>query len=120
MYDIKEVELTNTNKTIKKKRPVIIFHDKQMAIVGEFLMTDAGLLGGRVLQLISSVLKGETQDEHFIGNRCHLLIKKDVTIIEDLFEETDGMLVYSAYTIETTLLYELTKMWLGLIKSYEI
>lgn len=116
MYDIKEIELTN--KSMKKKRLVITFHDDKMGIVGEFLMTDAPLIGGNILNVLKSALNDKKNLIHVSGNRTHLQITKSYTTITDLFDETDGLSPYEQYTIDTKTLYKLTKMWLERLESY--
>lgn len=116
MYDIKEIILTNNS--IKKKRPIITFHDEKQAIVGEFLMTDAPLLRDDVLNVLQSVLNNEQIKANISGNRTHLHIMKNKTTITDLFDAIDGFSLYEQYTIETDSLYDLTKMWLERLKDY--
>lgn len=117
MYDIKEVELTN--QSITKKRLVITFHDEEMAIVGEFLMTDAPLMDGNVLEKLANVIDGKKQKAEFTGQRCHLTIKKNKTLIEDLFY-LEEITLYAPLSICTKELYNLTKMWLGKLAEQEL
>lgn len=113
MYEIKEIELTN--ESITKKRLIIKFHKEHQAIIGEFLMVDAPLINGEVLNLFSSVINGEKSVATFSGNRCYLTINRDETMIEDLFDEY----AYETYVMDTTALYDLTKLWLKRIEQYE-
>lgn len=115
MYDIKEILLKNN--THEKKRLVITFYDETMAIVGEFLMTDAPLMDGEVTRVIETVLQGELAETTFTGQRCHLKITNTETTIEDLYEDIAGMIPLNAYTIPTETLLELTYMWLGRLLS---
>lgn len=91
----------------ERKKKVIEFDDTNMQIVGEFLMTDAPLLGGEMLKEMNSVLTGQRDEVESSGNRCSVFIQADVTLIEDLFE------TYPPYKIETKKLRDLTEMWLN-------
>ncbi|MEI3614644.1 hypothetical protein [Pseudogracilibacillus sp. SO30301A] len=104
MYQIREILLKNGTHEVKRK--VIEFDDSSMQIVGEFLMADAPLLGGEILQEIDSVLTGERDVVKSSGNRCSVSIQADITLLEDLFE------IYPPYNIDTKKLRDLTEMWL--------
>lgn len=118
MYEIKEIELMNNS--ITKKRLVITFHDEEMAIVSEFLMTDASLMDGSVLNLLLEVIQGTKEEAQFSGNRCYLTINKDKTIIQDLLSDLAGITPYKTLEIKTDLLYELTNMWLKRLAKMEL
>lgn len=115
MYEIKEILLKNN--THEKKRLVITFYDETMAIVGEFLMTDAPLMDGEVTNVIEAVLQGNLAETTFTGQRCQLKITETETIIEDLYEDIEGMIPLKTYTIPTETLLELTYMWLSRLLS---
>lgn len=110
MYRFKEITLKNGPN--EKKVLVIDFEDPKMAIVGEFLMTDAPLLNYSILKDIEHVRSGASNYEESSGNRCALFIRKDTTQIEDLFagiiDEED---VFSSYEIGTEELSDLVHMW---------
>lgn len=110
MYDIKEITLKN--KQYEKKRKIITFHDEAMTIVGEFLMTDAPLMDGKVLHIIERVIQGKEETATFTGQRCQLMIAKDETTIVDLYAERPGMTKLASYTIDTITLLDLIHMWL--------
>lgn len=116
MYKFKEVTLKNGPK--EKKVLVIHFDDAEMEIVGEFLMADARLLRGQVLQKMELVLAGEKDVMESSGNRCSLTIKADVTKITDLFEGMDGVDWYPSYEINTRKLRELIVMWLEKLDAF--
>src|SRR5690625_604354 len=118
MYEIKEITLEN-KKQQKLKRLVIEFEDPKMAIVGEFLMADAPLLRGEVLQTFEQVLTGENAFAKSSGNRCTLMIRPDTTTIKDLFEEMEGVDFYPKYEMETKKLRDLTAMWLHRLGKFE-
>lgn len=110
MYTIKEIVLKN--KHHKQKRKVIDFHDPEMAIVAEFLMSDASLLNFSILQQIESVLSGKQQTASVNGNRCAVHMTKHQTVIEDLMTDMfDGIQTYETYKIDTATLKELILMW---------
>ena len=83
MYQIREVTLKNGPK--ERNVLVIDFDDPKMKIVGEFLMADASMLQGKIIQEIDFVLNSEDQTITSNGNRCSLKIGSDTTIISDLF-----------------------------------
>lgn len=116
MYDIKEIVLQN--KQHKKKRLVITFHDEAMAIVGEFLMTDVPLMDGEVVRTINNVLKSGCNRETFTGQRCHLQIAKEETVISDLYADVDGMIPLQTYTINTVQLLKLINIWLKRLEQH--
>lgn len=110
MYHFKEIELENKN--MKKTVLAIEFEAEDMAIVAEFLMTDASLLDYKVLSQIDRVLAGTSRIEHANGNRYGLVIKRDMTRMEDLFEDLfDDFQTYPAYEISTVKLRELIVSW---------
>lgn len=110
MYDIKEITLKNSHH--EKKRKIITFHDEAMAIVGEFLMTDAPLMDGRIVHVIERVIQGEKDTATFTGQRCQLIIAVDETTMTDLYAEISGMTSLASYTINTITLLDLINMWL--------
>jgi len=110
LYTIKEVILKN--KHHEQKRKIIEFHDPDMAIVAEFLMSDASLLNFYILKQIESVLSGKRQEASVNGNRCAVHITKHKTVIEDLLTDMfDGIQPYETYEIDTTTFKELILMW---------
>lgn len=110
MYQFREVELKN--KKMIKKVLVIEFDQEDMAIVAEFLMTDASLLDYSILRQIDKVLSGEHNCEKANGNRFNLVIKPDTTRMEDLFEGLfDDFVTYPTYEMSTKTLRELIVMW---------
>lgn len=110
MYQFKEIELKN--KEIKKKVLVIEFEKEEMGIVAEFLMTDASLLDYKVLDQVDQVLSGLSRREEANGNRYGLVINRDKTRIEDLFEDLfDDFDTYQAYEMTTVKLRELIVSW---------
>lgn len=111
MYTIKTITLCN--RGIEKERKIITFTDEKMKIIGEFLMTDAQLSDGIVLEKFQDVLAEKKKKATFSGNRCHVEIKKEKTVVSDLFTHTDEKERYESYTIETETLYDLTKKWLA-------
>lgn len=110
MYQIREVTLTN--ELHEKKRLVIECDDPKMAIVGEFLMADSQLIGSVVLKEIEKILADEVDHIESNGNRCSLEIRKDKTLISDLFEGMfDGFDTYPSCEINTKELKGLILMW---------
>lgn len=110
MYTIKEIVLKN--KHHEQTRKVIEFNDPRMAIVAEFLMSDASLLNFSILQQIEHVLSGKRQTVSVSGNRCAVHITEHKTVIEDLLTDMfDGMQTYETYEISTATLKELILMW---------
>lgn len=117
MYQFKEVTLKNASK--ERKVLVIEFSDPKMAIVGEFLMADAPLIEGEILQKIEAVLAGDKVMVQSTGNRCALEIKADMTIISDLFEGMDGVDSYPTFQIETEILRELIIIWFDRLAAFK-
>lgn len=110
MYHVKEI--TFKNEPTERKALIIEFTDPQMNIVGEFLMTDAGLVHYSVLDEIEKVLTGKLEYIESSGNRCFLEVNKDQTLVGDLFEGMfDGFDTFPSYEIETVLLKDLIVMW---------
>lgn len=117
MYQIRKVVFKN--EPIERKTLVIEFDNPQMDIVGEFLMTDASLVQYSVLDQIEKVLSGEIDVSESSGNRCMLEIKRDKTLLSDLFEGMfDGFDTFPAYEIETELLKDLIIMWKSSIEVF--
>jgi len=116
MYKIREVTLKNGPK--ERNVLVIDFDDPDMQIVGEFLMADASMLQGKILQEIDFVLNnGKSITSN--GNRCSLDVRPDTTIISDLFSGMTGVDAYPAYEIETEKLRDLIVMWLTEIDKFK-
>src|SRR5699024_12792530 len=88
MYHFKEVILQNGPH--KRKSLIIEFDDPNMRIIGEFLMADAPLLGGQVLQEIDQVLAREKTTITSNGNRCSLKIANPKSVVSDLLEGKIG------------------------------
>lgn len=110
MYEIKEITLKNKNT--EKKRLIIEFNDPEMAILGEFLMADAGMLDYRVLDQINFVLAGSSTVEKFSGNRTSLTIERTDTKIEDLFESLfDDFNPFEVVEMNTVKLRDLILTW---------
>lgn len=116
LYQLKEVILKNG--THERKRLVIEFLDPNMAIVGEFLMTDANLLQGQILMEIDKVLSEEEPSITSTGNRCALEIKRHKTVIEDLFAGMDEVDALPTYEIDTKELKNLILMWREKLEAY--
>lgn len=108
VYEIKEVTLKNANH--EKKRHVIEFYDKQMDIIGEFIMTDVSLLDNKLVDEITDVLEGKTAVIEGSGNRTAWYITPETTVIEDLFVEMDGL---DPSEINTKRLLEIIQDWLA-------
>lgn len=110
MYKFKEIELKNKDQT--KKVLAVEFEEKKMGIVGEFLMTDASLLDYSILSKFDQVLTGISNHEESNGNRCGLVIERNTTKIEDLFEDLfDDFNTYEPYEMSTVKLRELIVTW---------
>lgn len=116
MYHFKEVILQNGPH--KRKSLIIEFDDPNMRIIGEFLMADAPLLGGQVLQEIDQVLAREKTTITSNGNRCSLKIANPTSIVSDLFEGMNGVEVYPSYEIGTEELRKLLVMWFQKLKEF--
>lgn|SRR5690625_1029182 len=110
MYTIKTITLKNDG--VERKRRIITFTDKAMAIIAEFLMTDAPIGNGVVLAQFEAVLFGNEKIATFSGNRCHVTIRGATSIVTDTFTHVDRKVQYESYTIDTKQLYNLTKNWL--------
>ncbi len=110
MYHIREVILKH--KHAERKRLIIEFEDPALAIVGEFLMTDASMLNFSVLDELNKVLTGKRDYIESSGNRCSLEIRSDQTRIEDLFEDMFANFdTLPPYEIDTKELRDLVVMW---------
>lgn len=117
MYHFREVLLKNG--PVEKKSLVIEFDDPNMRVVGEFLMADAPLLHGKVLQEIDRILAGEKHEAVSNGNRCALTIKPATTIISDLFTGMEDVATYPTYEISTKDLRELIIIWFQKLKEFQ-
>lgn len=117
MYQLRTVTLKNG--PIEKDILVIDFDNPKMNIVGEFLMADARLLGGKILQEIDEVLLGNIPELASNGNRCSLIIGPKTTSLSDLFSDIDGVDAYPTYEMETKKLRELIVMWFDEISKFE-
>lgn len=117
MYDVKEITLKNGET--ERKDLVIEFTDPDMAIIGEFLMTDAPLLETLVEKEIERVLAGETDMIVSGGNRCRLVIKAKQTRISDLLEGYEDVNTFPPYTINTVELQQLIRMWIDKRKEFK-
>lgn len=117
MYHLRTITLKNGTK--EKKVLAIDFDDPNMSIVGEFLMADARLLGGKVLQEIDEVLTGYVPELTSNGNRSALTIGPNITIMSDLFSDMDGIDAYPTYEIETKQLRDLIIMWFDELNKFE-
>jgi len=118
MYQIREVVLCRGED--KKKRLVIEFTAPDQAILGEFLMADAPMFAGGILQEIDAVILGEREKMIGSGNRCGWEIDADQAVINDLFADMgDDVPSMPTCTIETKKLAELVDIWLTKRKEYE-
>ncbi len=118
MYQIREVVLYRGED--KRKRLVIEFVEPDQAILGEFLMTDAPMFAGGILQEIDAVILGERAKMIGSGNRCGWEIDADQAVINDLFADMgDDVPSMPTCTIETKKLAELVDIWLTKRKEYE-
>ncbi|MBU5468480.1 hypothetical protein KQI49_16780 [Virgibacillus sp. MSJ-26] len=116
MFYFREVTLKNGSS--EKKRLIIEFDKPDMKIVGEFLMADAPLLHGKILQEIDQVLAGEKREIISNGNRSTLTIKSKTTVISDLFAGMENVDVYPAYEIDTIELRELIVTWFKKLEEF--
>lgn len=116
MFYFREVTLKNGSN--EKKRLIIEFDKPDMKIVGEFLMADAPLLHGKILQEIDQVLAGEKREIISNGNRSTLTIKSKTTVISDLFAGMENVDVYPAYEIDTIELRELIVTWFKKLEEF--
>ncbi|MBO1003634.1 hypothetical protein ACFSKI_17040 [Pseudogracilibacillus auburnensis] len=116
MYQFREVVLKNGFQ--ERKVLAIDFDDPKLAIVSEFLMADANLLGGKIIEEIDQVLLGEEEYIESSGNRCVLKIKADETMITDLFEDMEDVNSLDSYHIDTKELRELILMWLEKLEEF--
>ena len=111
MYEIKQVPLQQGKQS--KNRYIIEFTDPEQAILGEFLMIDAPLLSGEILDEMTAVLRGENRVIKGSGNRCGWRIDRHIAVISDLFHEMgDDIPTMPTCTIQTEKLYDLVDMWL--------
>jgi hypothetical protein len=117
MYQIKEVTLKNGEQT--KKSLAIYFDDPKMAIIGEFLMADAPIINGVILNELGMVLDGEIAYSTSSGNRCKLEIRADHTMIYDLFDDLDGVDAYAPCKIDTRQLKCLIVMWMDELAAFK-
>ena len=118
MYQIREVVLRRGMH--EKKRLVIEFKEREQAILGEFLMVDAPMLGGEILQELEAVILGKQTLVIGSGNRCSWNIDAHEAVIEDLFADMDDEIPsMPTCTIETKKLYELIDMWLIKRREFE-
>lgn len=117
MYELKEVVLRRGENT--KKRLVIEFTERDQAILGEFLMTDAPLLSGKILHHLEGVLCGERDMVSGSGNRCSWKMDAQTAVIDDLFADmAEDIPTLPSCTIETKELYELIDMWFNALKRF--
>lgn len=117
MYQIKPIILKNA--TIEKKDLIIQFDDPKMAIVAEFLMADAPLMNGAVLEEMDLVIDGKKDFLASSGNRCKLEISPDRTFIYDLFAGIEGFDAYLPCEIATSKLRRLIVMWLDELELFK-
>ena len=89
MYEVKEIKLQNAKH--EKTRLVINFYDEEMAVIGEFIMTDVPLRQYKLIDEVKSLLTGETSLVEGSGNRTAWYITAETAVIEDLFVEMDGL-----------------------------
>lgn len=117
MYTIREITLQHGMK--KRIRPVIEFTDADMQIVGEFLMADAPMLQGKVVQEMEAVLDGKKEEIQISGNRTALHVTRARTEVTDLFAGMDDVNSYPSYQMETNALRNLIVMWLEKLNEYD-
>ena len=115
MYEMKEIVLKNG--PMERKRLVIEFTGRNKQIIGELLMVDVNVMNQQIVHDLEAVLKGETKEFQFSGNRCYVKGTKDVTYIEDLYEDMEGMESYPAIEIDTKELLEIIYDWLERLKQ---
>jgi len=63
------------------------------------------------------VLAGNKEKVEFSGNRCTATVTKNETVLEDLYEDMEGMESYVPYKIKTSDLLQLIDMWLDKISK---
>ncbi len=118
MYQIREVVLHRGSH--EKKRLVIEFMEREQAILGEFLMVDAPMLAGEILQELEAVMSDKQKSVVGSGNRCSWNIDACEAVIDDLFADIgDDIPSMPTCTIETKKLYELIDMWLTKLREFE-
>lgn len=118
MYHFREVTIKNGQH--EHKVLTIDFSDPKMAIVSEFLISDASLLQAKVLFDIDAVLNGQIDSIEVSGNRCALEIKRKTTLITDLFTDLyDDFVPLASYEMETEQLRKLIVLWLDEKKKRE-
>lgn len=121
MYNLKKVPLKNSKGEEEDNVLVIEFTDPEMAIIGEFLMTDAPLHNFAVLQVIEEILEQKIPPQIINGNRCSLEVGKNKAVIKDmLINFFEGVQTYPSYTIETNKLRELIEMWKRELEAFSI
>lgn len=106
MYELKEIRLHHGKH--EKTRLVINFYDEEMAVIGEFIMTDVPLLQYKLIDEVKSLLTGETSLVKGSGNRTAWYITRETAVIEDLFVEMDGL---APYEINTKTLLSIMEDW---------
>lgn len=112
MYEFRKVSIQNG--THQRTVLAMDFQNPEMAIVSEFLMSDANLLHTQILADIAAVQAGVSSMVEISGNRCALQIKKDTILITDLFEDMfDDADTLAPYEIGTEELKRLIKIYLA-------
>lgn len=118
MYQIKEITLHHGKQT--RKRLIIEFNNQENAILGEFLMTDAPMFHGELLNEVKAVLKDEREIVNGSGNRTSWNIDKQKAVIDDLFAEMEeNFTSYPSTIIETTKLYDIMTVWFQARKDFQ-
>lgn len=111
MYEIKVKTLHHKGR--RRKRLVIEFTDKKKEILQEFLMTDALLLDGELIQEVEALLRGDRMLVSGSGNRTSWHIDKECAVIDDLFADMGiDLPLFTSTAIETTKLYDIMIAWL--------
>ena len=110
MYELKEVLLKNGEH--EERRLVIEFHDEELAILAEFLMSDSQLLSDELTLAFDHVRGGFSLEEELSGNRCSVVIGEYNTEISDLFDDLDSDVTgYQALELPTEEFHEYVDMW---------
>ncbi|WP_051291522.1 hypothetical protein [Fictibacillus gelatini] len=82
--------------------------------------TEATQITDSILKYIDKVLSGESDYEEFNGNRCSIEIRKDKTLVEDLFEGLyDDFDTFPTYEISTQELRDLIVMWVKKVEEFK-
>lgn len=97
------------------QKDLIIIMQKEIALVGNFLMSDVQGHPDYVMEILDDVLNDKSEYEEFNGNVCGLEIKKEKTTVYNNLAD-DGMGNWCE--IETEELRKLVDVWINNLREF--